>query len=173
MNSWVVKCREKKADGRSGWHWDNYFEGYCDGNQGWGGEDWIKSNESKKYIRDEVTKGDLVVCYQYEGREIVGLTRMAKNGCEDRENSGHYNLLFFTRSTSGFRLNPPLTIQKLRGTGCNPKCFGPGRQGTVFPLGSKELKGILKAIANTSPKVRNDLGRWLRKVGYRYTLLVK
>ena len=33
MNSWVVKCREKKADGSSGWHWDNYFEGHSDDNQ--------------------------------------------------------------------------------------------------------------------------------------------
>ena len=172
MNFWVVKCRQKKADGKPGWHWDNYFEGYCDDNRGWGGEDWIKNNESKKYIRDEVRKGDFVVCYQYEGRKIVGLTRMSKGGCEEIKGSDHYNLLFFIRSKSSFRLNPPITIQNLRDNGSNPKCFGHGRQGTVFPLDSKEFKEILKSIGNTSPKLRNDLGRWLRKVGYEYTLLV-
>jgi hypothetical protein len=167
MDFWVVKCREKKANGKQGWHWDNYFVKGCSVSNGWGGDDWIKNNESKKYIRDEVGKGDLVVCYQYEGQEIMGLTSIVRDGAEEVKNSGNYNLLFFTGFKSAFEIDPPLTIRLLRDTGCNPKCFGRGRQGTVFPLNPKEFKGILSAITDSYPQKRKSLEHWLTKVGYR------
>lgn len=161
MNFWVIKCRENKPNGKKGWHWDNYFVKDCNVSNGWGGKDWIKNNESKRYIRDEVGKGDLVVCYQYEGQEIMGLTSMARDGAEEIKNSGTYNILFFARSKKAFQLDPPLTLQKLRSAGCNPKCFRHGRQGTVFPLDSKEFKGILSVIADSYPQKRKILERWL------------
>lgn len=168
MNFWVIKCREKKPYGKKGWHWGKYFIKGGNVSDGWGGEDWIKNNESKRYIRDEVAKGDLAVCYQYEGQEIMGLTSMVRDGAEQIKNSGSYNILFFARSKSAFKIDPPLTIRLLRDTGCNPKCFGRGRQGTVFPLDSREFKGILSAITDLYPQKRRTLERWLTKVGYRF-----
>lgn len=167
MNFWVIKCREKKANRKRGWHWDKYFVRNCNVSDGWGGKDWIKNNESKKYIRDEITKGDLVICYQCEGQEIMGLTRLVRDGEEEIKNSGHYNMLFFAPPKSAFRIDPPLTIRLLRNTGCNPKCFGRGRQGTAFSLDSKEFKGIVSAIVKSNSHKSKALERWLTKAGYR------
>lgn len=167
MKYWVVKCREKKADGKKGWHWDNYLKGDWDISDGWGGKNWIKNNESKKYIRDKVHIGDLVICYQYEGKEILGLTRMESEGGEDPEGSGQFNTLFFSKSRKAISLDPPITIKELRNRGCHPKCFRKGRQGTIFPLDKIEFNGILSAISNSSVDNQKRLHKWLNKVGYK------
>jgi hypothetical protein len=55
---------------------------------------WIRSPQSKKYLREEVRKGDIVVCYQSEGRRICGFTRMAGNGRDEPKGSGDFNMLY-------------------------------------------------------------------------------
>ena len=167
MNFWVVKCREKKADGKRGGHWDNYLKGNWEVSEGWGGKNWIKNNESKKYIRDKVRKGDLVVCYQYEGREILGLTRMESEGGEDPEDSGQFNTLFFSKSRKALRLAQPITIKELRDSKCDPSCFKRGKQGTIFPLDKVEFDGILAVISNSSVSNKKKLHNWLNKVNYK------
>jgi hypothetical protein len=62
-----------------------------------------------------------------------------------------------------------LSIQKLRETGCNPKCFGPGRQGTIFPIEAKELNSIVSAIGRNSQIDGKKLSEWLKKIGYADT----
>src|SRR4051794_7510452 len=96
-NTWVVKTRATKEDGSKGWHWRYYLpDDDCDReldepSQDWGGEDWIRSPYSKQLIRDEVREGDLVVCYQTDGREILGFTRMVSDGKEEFPGTGNYN----------------------------------------------------------------------------------
>jgi hypothetical protein len=166
MNFWVVKSRLRKDDGSEGWHWENYFEGDAETGKNWGGSEWIKSNESKKYIREDVRKGDLVVCYQSDNQEIWGLTKMLTDGQEDQRDSNEFNVLNFSAPNNAFALSPPLKLQKLKENHCNPKCFEPGRQGTIFPIIPKEFKGVLSVIVKNSPHLRDTLDKWLRKGGY-------
>jgi hypothetical protein len=167
MNIWVVKCREIREDKSQGWHWKYYFDENEDGRD-WGGEDWIRSTRSCKLIRDEVSRGDLVVCYQYEGRQITGLTLMAEDGSQEIR-GGPYNMLSFVPSPKSFSLldvEPPLTVGRLRSRGCSPKCFGPYTQGTIFPVDPEEFEGIRSAISDDYPKKRMALSKWLKKARY-------
>jgi hypothetical protein len=168
----VVKTREIKEDGSEGWHWRYYLPGDdCDRglhrpSRNWGGGDWITSPYSKQLIRDEVRKGDLVVCYQTDGREILGFTRMVSDGKQDSPGSGDYNCFDLAPPRESFVLDPPLSIPELYDTGCYPKCFALGGQGTVFPVQPSELSGIVNAIRLHSPQQGNKLRAWFTKWGY-------
>lgn len=157
MNFWVVKARLHKEDGSEGWHWGNYFDGGYEAGNKWGGKDWIRSNESKKYIREKVRKGDIVVCFQSDNGDIWGLTSMTTDGREEIRGSNEYNLLNFSSPSKTFKLTPPLKLQRLREDRCNPKCFAPGRQGTIFPLDLKDFQRILSAIGRNYPENKKDL----------------
>jgi hypothetical protein len=117
-NTWVVKTREVKEDGSEGGHWKYYLPGDdCSCNlhrpyRNWGGDDWIMSSYSKKLIRDEVLEGDLVVCYQTDGREILGFTRMASDGKEESRGTGEYNCFDLVNA---IRTHSPQQAKKLGG----------------------------------------------------------
>ncbi len=131
MNFWVVKSD----------YWESCLYEDCAGYD-WGGEDWIRSKESQKYIRDGVRKGDIVVCSQ-RGKGILGFMTLTGDGKDDPIGSGKYNTLPISSSREAFVLDPILPIPKLKETGCNPKCFMPGRMGTVFPLDRRNLEVLL------------------------------
>lgn len=62
--------------------------------------------------------------------------------------------------------DPALTVAQLREAGCDPKYFGPGSQGTVFPLSPAEFGGILSAAADWQPDIGPGLNEWLQRVHY-------
>lgn len=175
MNVWVVKSTLNRRDGSKGWHWDNYLpvDDACDYDPGetaadWGGAGWVRSPLSKKLIREEVRKGDIVVCYQSDGREILGLTTMASDGKDDPPGSGDFNMFDLAPPSEALVLDPPLTIASLYAAGCRPKCFGPGMQGTVFRIEQGEFEQMLGVLrAEMTADARHDLDRWLRGVGWQ------
>jgi len=173
QNIWVVKCREVKADGTRGWHWRYYLPGDdCDRelnepSEDWGGQDWIKSNLSKKLIREEVQAGDGVICYQCDTREIVGLTRMASAGKDDPPGSGDYNCFDLAPPREALRLDPPLRMRDLYASGCHPRCFAPGTQGTLFRVDQQEFEAIRTAIIRNSSGMRKRVAAWLDRAGRR------
>src|SRR2546423_1145633 len=130
MNFWVVKANTNPEHSSFGWHWDNYLRGRSDSGREWGGPEWINHPGSTKHIRDEVKKGDLVVCYQTDVRSILGLTRMATDGV------GDFNMLNFVSPRKALRLDASgLGITELRARGCYPDCFGnKGGRGTICPM---------------------------------------
>ena len=169
MNIWTIKCSKPIEDRGWGWHWRRYFKGIDEERSkafDFGGEDWIRSPKSKKYIREEVRKGDLVVCYQKKGREILGLTRMASDG-KMYKGSGEYNSFLLAPAIESFdMLRSPVSIQEIRSTGCDPECFRIRVPGTIFPVTSDEFGGVLSAIVTFYPESRNRLTEWLKTVGY-------
>ena len=165
MSVWLVKCK----GGRGGWHWHSYFDneaGDWSRSEAWGNRNWIRSTSSMKRIREEVAKGDLVVCYQVEERAILGLTQMAACGTDDPPGSGYYNTITLVSASKALKLNRPLTVFELRATGCDPKSFRPGSLGTVFPISDSELKGIITAVKSYSPTMVTKLDRWLKRARY-------
>lgn len=167
MNVWLIKCREHLPD-REGWTWDWYFDPkrriYLTDDE-WGGPEWIRSKFSKKFIREEVKKGDLVVCYQSEGRRICGLTRMSDDGSDSPHGSGDFCMIHLVAVRKALRIQPVLTVEDLRETGCNPRWLRSG-QGTIFPVSVDEFNGILRAIRLRCPNLSDRLQAWLKKCGF-------
>lgn len=54
MNFRVVKSNYDN-ESEKGWHWKFYLYEDCEGYD-WGGEAWIRSKESQKYIREYETQ---------------------------------------------------------------------------------------------------------------------
>jgi len=171
-NVWVIKCTELLRDGSEGWHWRHYLPPTtCDGYApdaiaaDWGGANWIRSAYSKKLLRKSVTCGDIALCYQSDdpehGRAILGLARFASDGREEEPGSGDYNCFDLCPPNKALSLRPPLNIAELHAAGCRPKCFGPGTQGTIFPVSPVEFRGIIAAIVKSSPNQEKRLRRWL------------
>lgn len=170
---WVIKCTERPRDSSDGWHWKYYLSAtdVNDSNEpveGWGGRDWIRSPYSMKLLREEVRCGDLALCYQSDdedsGRVILGLTQFASDGKDDPPGSKMYNCFDMIPPNDAFPLGPPLTIDDLYESGCHPKCFGRGTQGTVFPVEANEFYEIVRAIARQSAAQGQSLKKWLRHV---------
>ena len=168
---WVIKCRETLVDGSDGWHWREYLplEGLVVDDEpveDWGGSDWIRSPYSKKLLRDEVISGDIGVCYQTDdpdaGRSILGFTRFVSDGKEEYTGSGDFNCFDLCPPSECFVLSPPLRINDLYATGCRPSAFGRGTQGTIFPVASDELQGVLKAVDVYTPELGVRLRNWVR-----------
>lgn len=159
MNIWVVKVRQRKSE--EGYHWKHYFK---KGKK----EDYkffCSSNLSKKYLREEVGKGDIVICYQVDSKEIVGITLMESGGIECIEGSGDINAFYLVQANKAFNLiDNSITVGEIRKTGCNPDCFGQGKQGTIFPVSNDEFKCIINAIINKYPELKDYMEEWLEGV---------
>lgn len=163
MNIWTVKAREYLENGDYGWHWDRYFppEGRTE-IWPWGGKNWIRNNKSRQRIRDEVREGDLIVCYQFEKRQIVGFTRMARDGQEEDEGSGRFNILPLPPRTKAFALARRVSVTELREHDCSPACYGTeGAHGTIFPVEPGELDAMVKIIASLQDDGGEALRAWL------------
>jgi hypothetical protein len=172
MNIWVIKCSEQREDG-STWHWRNYFHGLddhrpTDTRYEFGGENWIRSHTSMQRIRDDLSRGDLIICYRRKGRQILGFTRLDSAGMEQRPGSGRYNLFDLIPAEGSFELDPPVRVaEDLYTSGCRPSCFQPGTRGTVWPVNRRDFDQIVACIRAGSPKRGDALQRWLRDAGYR------
>jgi hypothetical protein len=170
MNVWVVKATEKHRTGLQGWHWNEYLAGDHP-EYGWGGPEWIRSRLSKKILRDEFSRGDILLCdqtddYEY-GRVILGLTRSVSYGIEDPPGSAQYNTFDIAPSNEALTLAPPLTIHELYGRGCHPKCFSKAARGTIFPVLPDDFRAIIGIIAERSDHEGERVIQWLRQVGFR------
>lgn len=171
---WVVKCTEWPRNGEEGWHWRYYLSSaeaaydFWEPARNWGGPGWIRSNYSRKLLREKVAWGDLLVCYQSDhehyGRSILGFTQFASDGKEYPPGSGVYNCFDMIPPNDAFRLDPPLTIDDFYKSGCRPNCFGRGTQGTVFPVECSEFDGIVRAIGMHLPAQEKSLRNWLQRV---------
>src|ERR1035441_288127 len=166
---WVVKCREKLVNGDEGWNWSNYLDDNTKSQNNivrkWGGPDWIKSHLSRKFIRERFRKDDLVLCYQVEGRRILGFTRLASNGLKV---DGIYSAFDLAPSTTAYVLKQPLSIEQLRATGCNPNAFNKKLRlrGTVLELFDGEMRGVVAAVLAHSPDEEEDFLSWLKAAGF-------
>jgi hypothetical protein len=150
--------------GRRGWHCNSYLDGTKDDPTKRfpsGGRNSTKSPESMGYIR-QIQPGDLVVLFQVDDESIHAITQADSCGMEADKGSRQFNLFYLKPAVTAFRLKHPLTITELRATGCDPKCFGPGTTGRIFPLTIEEFVGIMKAVALANPEQSEELSAWVR-----------
>jgi hypothetical protein len=169
---WVVKCSEDREDG-STWHWQNYFDGLDDEERTdvpyvFGGDHWIKHAASMRRIRDEVCPGDIVLCYQTNHREILGLTRMHSTGREDVEGSGRFNVFDLEPAEYAHVFDQPIrVVQDLYSCAVHPTCFRVGTHGTLFAVTPSDFSSIIDVIMRKLPTQRHWLEQWLVRAGWR------
>ena len=75
MRAWVFKVNTKR-----GWEFDEYFRSRTRGVYELGDEGWIRSASSLRYLREEVKRGDIFLCYEVDRKQVVGLARAASDG---------------------------------------------------------------------------------------------
>ena len=162
MNIWVQKSRLMLKGGRRGWHCNAYLDGVnSDTSERFpsGGRNSTKSPQSMAYIR-QIRAGDLVLLYQVDDESIHAISQADSSGMEADKGSRQFNMFYLKPAATAFRLKHPLTLTELRASGCDPKCFGPGMTGRIFPLTTDELVGIIKAIALVNPDQSEELSVW-------------
>jgi len=167
VNIWIQKSRLELKRGRRGWHCKEYLDGLkIDPGARFpsGGRNSTKSPQSMAYIR-QIQPGDLVMLFQVDDKSIHAITQADSCGMEADKGSRKYNLFYLKPASTAFRLQHPLTLSELQSTGCDPKCFGPGTNGRIFPLTTEELVGIIKAMAQFNPDQREELSMWVREKG--------
>jgi hypothetical protein len=99
MNVWVFKINTRR-----GWEFKQYFRSRARGVYPLGDEGWIRSASSLRFIREDVKRGDLFLCYEVDRKQLVGVARAASNG-RDR---GEGSLLDFCPPPEAVYLKNPL-----------------------------------------------------------------
>src|SRR5579871_1839546 len=100
MSVWVFKINTKR-----GWEFDNYFRSRSRKVYPLGDEGWIRSAPSLRFIREEVKRGDLFLCYEVDRKQVIGIARAASNG----RDIGMGSLLDFCPPQQAVRFEKPLT----------------------------------------------------------------
>ena len=148
MRVWVFKINTKR-----GWKFDSYFRSRRRGVFPLGDEGWIRSASSLRYIREEVKRGDLFLCYEVDRKQVVGIARAASNG----RDTGQGSLIDFCPPSEAVRLENPL-IRK-------PDldhilAFSPQRgRGTVQRIDADEFHRLRRIILQKNPRQREALKR--------------
>jgi hypothetical protein len=151
MNVWVFKINTKR-----GWEFDQYFRSRARGPYELGDEEWIRSASSLRYIREEVKRGDLFLCYEVDRKWVVGVARAASDG----RDAGMGSLLDFCPPSQAVRLKSPL----LRHPDLDHiLAFSPHRgRGTVQKIDRDEFARLRRIMLRKNPEQAKALRRLLK-----------
>jgi len=150
MKVWVFKINTKR-----GWEFDEYFRSRTRGPYDMGDEGWIKSASSLRYLREEVKRGDLFLCYETDRKRVVGLARAASDG----RDVGMGSLVDFGAPREAVRFENPLTR---RPDLEHILAFTPHRgRGTVQKIDADEFARLRRVILRKNPRQAEALRRLL------------
>lgn len=150
MNVWVFKINTKR-----GWEFDQYFRSRARGIVEMGDEGWIRSARSLRYLREEVKRGDLFLCYEVDRKRMVGVAQAASDG----RDVGLGSLIDFCPPRRAVRFENPLT-----------RCpdldhilaFTPQRgRGTVQKIDRDEFARLRRIMLKRNPAQAAALGKLL------------
>ena len=151
MNVWVFKINTKR-----GWKFDQYFRSRARGPYEMGDEGWIKSARSLRYLREEVKRGDIFLCYEVDRKEIVGVSRAASDG----RDPGLGSLVEFCPPARAVRFRNPL---RRRPDLDHILAFTPLRgRGTVQKIDRDEFARLRRIMNRKNPAQAVALERLLR-----------
>ena len=150
MRAWVFKINTKR-----GWEFDQYFRSRARGVFEMGDEDWIRNATSLRYLREEVQRGDLFVCYEVDRKRVVGVARAASDG----RDVGLGSLVDFCPPRQAVRLANPLTRKPDLD---HILAFGPRRgRGTVQNIDPDEFRRLRRLMLKKNPEQKEALTRLL------------
>lgn len=121
-----------------------------------GDEGWIRSASSLRYLREEVKRGDLFLCYEVDRKQVVGLACAASDG----RDVGLGSLIDFCPPRQAVRLENPLArkpdLEHIL-------AFTPHRgRGTVQKIDADEFARLRRIILRKNPAQARALGRLLK-----------
>ena len=145
---WVFKVNTKR-----GWEFDEYFRSPTRGVYELGDEGWIRSASSLRYLREDVKRGDLFLCYEVDRKQVLGLARAAADG----RDVGTGSLLDFCPPREAVRLENPLVrwpdLDHIL-------AFSPHRgRGTVQRIDPDEFARLRRIILRKNPRQAAALER--------------
>jgi len=147
---WVFKVNTKR-----GWEFDQYFRSRARGPYEMGDEGWIKSASSLRYLREEVKRGDLFLCYESDRKQVVGVARAASDG----RDVGAGSLVDFCSPREAVRLGNPLSRHPDLD---HILAFGPERgRGTVQRIDPDEFSRLRRIMLRKNPRQADALRRLL------------
>jgi hypothetical protein len=145
---WVFKINTKR-----GWEFDEYFRSRTRGVYPLGDEGWIRSASSLRYLREEVKRGDLFLCYEVDRKLVVGLAQAASDG----RDAGLGSLLDFCPPREAVRFAIPLAR---RPDLDHILAFSPQRgRGTVQRIDPDEFARLRRIILRKNPGQDDALRR--------------
>ena len=148
MRVWVFKVNTKR-----GWEFDQYFRSRARGSYKLGDEGWIRSASSLRYLREEVKRGDLFLCYEVDRKWVVGVARTASDG----RDTGLGSLLDFCPPREAVRFKNPL----MRHPDLDHiLAFSPHRgRGTVQKIDPDEFLRLRRIMLRKNPEQAGELRR--------------
>lgn len=150
MKVWVFKINTKR-----GWEFDEYFRSRSRSPYEMGDEGWIRSASSLRYLREEVKRGDIFLCYEADRKQVVGVARAASDG----RDVGMGSLIDFCSPREAVRLRNPLTrhpdLEHIL-------AFSLQRgRGTVQKIDADEFARLRRVILRKNPRQAEALRRLL------------
>ncbi len=146
MRVWVFKVNTRR-----GWEFDEYFRSRTRGIFEMGDEGWIRSASSLRYLREEVKRGDLFLCYETDRKRLVGVARAASDG----RDVGMGSLVDFCPPREAVRLQNPLNR---RPDLDHILAFSPHRgRGTVQKIDPDESARLRRVILRRNPRQADAL----------------
>jgi hypothetical protein len=148
-----MRCWVFKINTRRGWEFAQYFRSRARGVYPLGDEGWIRSASSLRFLREEVKRGDLFLCYEVDRKQLVGVACAASNG-RDR---GQGSLLDFCPPRDAVYLRSPL----LRRPDLDHiLAFTPARgRGTVQRIRADEFRRLRRIMLRKNPAQAPQLER--------------
>lgn len=151
---WVFKINTKR-----GWQFDQYFRARARGPYPMGDEGWIRSASSLRYLREEVKRGDLFLCYETDRKQMVGVARAASDG----RDVGMGSLIDFCAPRDAVRFEKPLVR---RPDLDHILAFSPQRgRGTVQKIDADEFARLRRTILRKNTAQAAKLRRLLGSAG--------
>lgn len=116
-----------------------------------GSGDWIRSAASLRYLREDVKRGDVFLCYEANRKRLVGVARAASDG----RDLGERSLVDFCLPREAVRLASPL---KRKPDLDHILAFTPHRgRGTIQPIARDEFRVIITRILRANPSQKGQL----------------
>jgi len=144
-----------KVNTRRGWEFDQYFRSRSRGPYEMGDEGWIKSASSLRYLRAEVKRGDVFLCYETDRKRLVGVARTASDG----RDAGEGSLVDFCPPHRAVRLENALVR---RPDLDHVQAFTPSRgRGTVQKIDADEFLRLRRTMVRKNPSQAGALRRLL------------
>jgi hypothetical protein len=151
MRVWVFKINTKR-----GWKFDQYFRSRARGVCEMGDEGWIRSASSLRYLREEVKRGDLFLCYEVDRKQVVGVARAASDG----RDVGLGSLVDFCPPPQAVRLENLLARKPDLD---HILAFSPQRgRGTVQRIDADEFRRLRRIMLRKNPAQADALKRLFR-----------
>jgi hypothetical protein len=148
MRVWVFKINTKR-----GWEFDQYFRSRSRGVYPLGDEGWIRSASSLRYLREEVKRGDLFLCYEVDRKQVVGVARAASDG----RDVGMGSLIDFCPPRQAVHLPSPLARKPDLD---HILAFTPRRgRGTVQKIDADEFRRLRRLMLQKNPQQSETLKR--------------